>query len=394
MRYRVVKILVIAGVVLVFATACSKDDKQQTAPTTPAPSTLAPSTQSASPQSPDLLPQAAPEPPPVPSGYKVIDTFNVGENVYVRSMTVDPAAKTLWIGTSVGVLEIDIETRNMLNSYTRDHGLANEYVFGMLVDSKGRKWFGTNGGGITRLKDGEWKTYFPMHGLADYWVYSFAEQSDGTLWVGTWAGLNALNPETQVFKTYVKELVNEWVYGLGVDNKDQVWIGTEGGINMYDGNTWHVWTHKDGLGAPNTDKLPLSDNTGLGTRSRHDLSVMSQGMKTYNPNYVFSLIVARDQSVWAGTWGGGVSHYDGKTWVNYTKQEGLAGNIVYSVAQDSLGEFWFGTDNGLSHYDGNSWETIAQVHGILDNSVYAIANTGNNQIWVGTRNGVAVIAKP
>jgi len=322
-----------------------------------------------------------------------VDSFNVGQDVYVRSMTIDPVAKSLWVGTSVGVLEVDIQTRNMLNSYTRDQGLANEYVFGMLVDSKGRKWFGTNGGGITRYKDGDWKTYFPMHGLADYWVYSFAEQSTGTLWIGTWAGLNEFNPETGKFKTYVKELVNEWVYGLDVDSKDHVWIGTEGGINMYDGKTWHVWTHKDGLGAPNTENLPLSTNTGLGTRSRHDLSVMSQGMSTYNPNYVFSLIVAKDETVWAGTWGGGIAHYDGTKWTNFTKNDGVAGNIVYSVAQDTNGEFWFGTDGGLSHYDGKSWETITRAHGLLDNSIYAIASTDNNQIWVGSRNGVAVIAK-
>ncbi|WP_455209163.1 ligand-binding sensor domain-containing protein [Kaarinaea lacus] len=373
-----------------FVTACSKGEQEQTAQQTPVQTAPTEPQQ----QAQELLPEVKPEPPPpIPSGYKVVDSFNVGQNVYVRSMTVDPVAKTLWIGTSVGVLEIDVETRNMLNSYTRDHGLANEYVFGMMVDSKGRKWFGTNGGGITRFKDGEWKTYFPMHGLADYWVYSFAEQSNGTIWVGTWAGLNELNPETGKFKTYLKELVNEWVYGLDVDNKDRVWIGTEGGINMYDGKAWQVWTHKDGLGAPNTENLPLSDNTGLGTRSRHDLSIMSQGMNTYNPNYVFSLIVAKDQTVWAGTWGGGVSHYDGSTWKNYTKQDGLAGNIVYSVAQDSNGDLWFGTNEGLSHYDGKTWETVTRAHGMLDNSVYAIVSTGNNQIWVGTRNGVAIIAK-
>lgn len=373
--------------ILVVLAACSKDEKEQPAATSADQQIEQPVKEQAM--------EAAPAAPvePLSSGYKVIDSFNVGQNIYVRSMTTDSVAKTLWIGTSVGVLEIDINTRNMLNSFTRDHGLANEYVFGMMVDNEQKKWFGTNGGGITSYKDGQWKTYFPMHGLADYWVYSFAQQSNGTIWVGTWAGLNEFNPKTEKFKTYLKELVNEWVYGLDVDDKDQVWIGTEGGVNMYDGKTWHTWTHKEGLGAPNTENLPLSTNTGLGTRSRHDLSVMSQGMNTYNPNYVFSLIVASDQTVWVGTWGGGVSHFDGKTWKNFTTKDGLAGNIVYSVAQDYNGEFWFGTNNGLSHYDGKSWETVTRDHGLLDNSVYAIASVDNNQIWVGSRNGVALISK-
>jgi ligand-binding sensor domain-containing protein len=120
---------------------------------------------------------------------------------------------------------------------------------------------------------------------------------------------------------------------------------------------------------------------------------MSQGMNTYNPNYVFSLIVAKDQSVWVGTWGGGVSHFDGKSWINYTTQDGLAGNIVYSVAQDDNGDLWFGTNKGLSHYDGKSWETITVAHGLLDNSIYAIVSVGNNQVWVGSRNGVALLSK-
>lgn len=381
-------VLTVAGLVL---TGCSEDNPPPPQSTTDADKQAQSALQ---PESREMLPPQETQPSPLlPSGYKVVDSFNVGQNVYVRSMTMDRGAKTVWIGTSVGVLEIDANTRNMLNAYTREQGLANEYVFGMLVDSKGRKWFGTNGGGITRYKDGDWKTYFPMHGLADYWVYSFTEQSDGTLWIGTWAGLNKFDPQTEKFDTYVKELVNEWVYGLDVDAKDHIWIGTEGGINMYDGATWQVWTHKDGLGAPNKDNLPLSDNTGLGTRSRHDLSVMAQGMNTYNPNYVFSLVVAKDQSVWAGTWGGGVSHFDGKSWSNYTKEDGLAGNIVYCVAQDSNGDLWFGTNGGLSHFDGSNWETVTQANGLLDNSVYAIVNTADDEIWVGSRNGVAVLSK-
>ena len=69
--------------------------------------------------------------------------------------------------------------------------------------------------------------------------------------------------------------------------------------------------------------------------TRHDLTTRSRG-STYNPNYVFSIHVAPDDSVWAGTWGGGVSRFDGKGWHNLTSKEGLVGNIVYSIAQSSM----------------------------------------------------------
>ena len=334
----------------------------------------------------DLMPKSGSVP-------KVIESFQVGNEVFVRSLAIDPETNSLWVGSSTGVLEIDLATSQMINTFTREDGLANEYVFAIYVDSQGYKWFGTNAGGASRYKDGQWDVYFPMHGLADYWIYAFVEQNNGPFWIGTWAGANSVDLATMEFKTYFSELINEWVYALDIDSKDRVWFGTEGGISMYDGDTWREWSHKDGLGAANVKQLLPSSNTGLGTRSRHDLSVLEQGKQTYNPSYVFSLIVDdRDDSVWAGTWGGGVGHYDGKSWTNYTSSDGLAGNIVYSIAQDNNGMLWFGTNNGLSRYDGKSWITYDTHTGLLDNNVYAIAPTPSGELWVGTKNGVSRIA--
>lgn len=324
---------------------------------------------------------------------RVAETFEVGPAVYVRALTVEPNTKTIWVGTSAGVHAVDLATGKARQTFTRDHGLANEYVFGIGIDTQGYKWFGTNAGGVSRYKDGQWKTYFPMHGLADYWIYTFANDKQGNLWIGTWAGANKFDLKTGKFTTYVKELVNEWVYGIDVDAQGQVWFGTEGGVSRFDGNKWKHWTHKDGLGAPNLGKLPASPNTGLGTRSRHDLTTLLQGHQTYNPNYVFSLVVARDQGIWAGTWGGGVGRFDGKSWKNYTNQDGLAGNIVYSIVQDQAGNMWFGTNNGLSRFDGKAWKSFGKQDGLLDHNVYALAVAPNGDLWVGTRGGVVRLTK-
>ena len=322
---------------------------------------------------------------------KVLESFQVGADVYVRALTVDKAKNSIWVGTSTGVLEIDLATQAMRNTFTREDGLANEYVFAIFVDSQGYKWFGTNAGGVSRYKDGEWDVYFPLHGLADYWIYSFAEQDKGPLWIGTWAGVNSVDLEKMTFRTYIKELVNEWVYAIDIDAGNRVWFGTEGGISMFDGSDWRHWTHEDGLGAANTGQLPVSPNTGLGTRTRHDLSVLLQGQETYNPHYVFALIVDHDDQVWAGTWGGGAGRYDGEKWTNYTTREGLAGNIVYSIAQDDKGVLWFGTNHGLTRYDGENWITYDRSSGLLEDNVYAIAIAPDESVWVGTKRGVSRI---
>lgn len=318
----------------------------------------------------------------------VKEVFQVGESVYVRSLAVEPETNRLWVGTSVGVHEIDLSNQSVKNTFTRDHGLANEYVFAIGIDPDGYKWFGTNAGGMSRYKAGEWKTYFPMHGLADYWIYAFANDQDGGLWIGTWAGANYLNRKTDKFKTYVKELINEWVYGLGVDKDNRIWFGTEGGVSVFDGKTWQSWNHHDGLGAENIEQLPFSKNTGLGTRARHDLGVMSDGKATYNPNYVFSILVDQEDRVWAGTWGGGVSLFWNNKWHNFTTEDGLAGNIVYSIAQDSSGVYWFGTNRGVTRFDGQNWKSFNVHDGFPGNDVYAIASTAPGDIWLGTRGGV------
>lgn len=317
------------------------------------------------------------------------DSFSVGEQVVVRSLAIDNTSNSLWVGTTVGVLEIDLATKQPKNIFTRKDGLANEYVFAIGIDSQGYKWFGTNAGGTTRYKDGQWKTYFPMHGLADYWIYAFAEQKNGKFWIGTWAGANSVDLASMSFTTYVKELINEWVYGIGIDSRDRIWFGTEGGISMFDGSSWQHWTHDDGLGAGNEENLPPSKNTGLGTRSRHDLNVLVDGGESYNPNYVFSVHVTPDDIVWAGTWGGGVSAYDGQKWKSFTQRDGLAGNIVYSITQDKSGALWFGTNHGLSRYDGKTWENYTEQDGLLDKDIYAIAVGSDNTVWAGTKGGVS-----
>ncbi|UCB56299.1 MAG: hypothetical protein JSW45_03785 [Thiotrichales bacterium] len=372
---KITRRMAVAACIVTLA-ACSDKDQDKATPQTSTGNTVVK----------DLMPTPVKAP-------KVAESFQVGQEVFVRSLAIDNNTNSLWVGTSTGVLEIDLKTSQVLNTFTREHGLANEYVFAIHVDSQGYKWFGTNAGGASRYKDGKWDVYFPMHGLADYWIYSFVEQKNGPLWIGTWAGANSVDLSTMEFKTYLTELINEWVYALDIDSKDRVWFGTEGGISMYDGNSWQEWSHEDGLGAANINQFPASSNTGLGTRSRHDLSVLEQGKQTYNPSYVFSLIVDdRDDTVWAGTWGGGVGHYDGKAWTNFTTADGLAGNIVYSIAQEPGGIIWFGTDNGLSRYDGQSWTNYDTHTGLLDNNVYAIIPSASGDLWVGTKNGVSRIA--
>ncbi|MDH3658958.1 MAG: regulator [Alphaproteobacteria bacterium] len=324
-----------------------------------------------------------------------IDSFQVGENVYVRALTIDSHRQSLWVGTSVGALEVDLASHEVKNSFTRDDGLANEYVFAIGVGPDQSVWFGTNAGGTSRWRDGEWTTYFPMHGLADYWVYAFDFDEREKIWIGTWDGASFFDPETERFVNFRDELVNIWVYGIDIDEAGRVWFGTEGGVSMYDGATWRSWTHEDGLGIENEEALPASSNTGLGTHARHDLSVLIGGSETYNADYVFAVEVDRlGRGVWFGSWGGGASLFDGEaSWTSYGQADGLAGDVVYSIAQEEDGTLWFGTNHGLSRFDGESWLTFDQSDGLPEEHVYAIALDPGGDVWIGVKGGVLRLPK-
>ncbi len=325
-----------------------------------------------------------------PTIYHVEEVFKTGPTVVVRSLAADNNKKQLWVGTSAGANQVNYLTGDLIATYNRDNGLANEYVFGLHVAADESIWFGTNAGGVSVLRDGKFKTYFPLHGLADYWVYTFAEQADGNMWIGTWAGANLMDPVTEKFDTYVKEIINEWVYAIDIDESGVIWFGTEGGVSRFDGENWQEWSHQQGIGANNIDNLPVSKNSGLGTRTRHDLGILAGGRPTYNPSYVFSLVVDKnDQTIWVGTWGGGVSHFDGKQWSSYTTNDGLAGNIVYSILQASDGSFWFGTNAGINHFDGVNWQTLQVHQSDVGGDVYALTETLDGVIWAGSRGAVS-----
>ncbi|MEW8497984.1 MAG: two-component regulator propeller domain-containing protein, partial [Candidatus Thiodiazotropha taylori] len=148
-----------------------------------------------------------------------------------------------------------------------------------------------------------------------------------------------------------------------------------------------------GLGEKNSEKKPFSRNTGLGTRSRHDLGVLSGGEATYNPNYVFCVLIDSRDDLWAGTWGGGLSHFDGVEWTNYTAEDGLAGDIVYSMALESNGVLWVGTNGGLSRFDGTNWENYGHREGLSDLNVYAVVVTPEGEVWAGTKGAVVRLGK-
>jgi ligand-binding sensor domain-containing protein len=101
--------------------------------------------------------------------------------------------------------------------------------------------------------------------------------------------------------------------------------------------------------------------------------------------------------VWAGTWGGGLSRFDGKRWVNYTTAEGLPGNHVFMLHTDASGKLWIGTNNGLTTYvpeTGRFSKALTTADGLFANNVFAMGSSAKGDLWVGSFGGVAHLRTP
>jgi ligand-binding sensor domain-containing protein len=112
----------------------------------------------------------------------------------------------------------------------------------------------------------------------------------------------------------------------------------------------------------------------------------------------------KDGSIWFSSNGGGIYHYDGKTFKNYTEENGLSSNHIYSITSDHKNNLWFGTQNGLTKYNRKKFEHIPlpyqdttglwldKVYPIINpNAVHSIATDNNDNLWIGTAGGGAYL---
>jgi sugar lactone lactonase YvrE len=164
----------------------------------------------------------------------------------------------------------------------------------------------------------------------------------------------------------------------------------------FDNGKWDNWNHSKGLGA-SYDKVKdaISFKNDPGKQSTHHAKQKQEmgleGVDTaYNPNYVVSLEVDKKGTVWAGTWGGGLSRFDGKKWVSYTTTEGLPGNHIFMLHLDAKGRLWVGTNNGLTYVqdDYKFAKALTTADGLYANNIFAMSSNAKGDLWIGSYGGV------
>jgi len=117
------------------------------------------------------------------------------------------------------------------------------------------------------------------------------------------------------------------------------------------------------------------------------------GWSTYNiydgvvGNYVKAIAVGPDDTLWFGSFEGGVSHFDGQTWTIYTTNEGLLSNYVLSIAIAPDGTVWLADGGGVSRFDVQAWTTYTEKDGLTnwkEATAIAVAVAPDGTVWFGT----------
>lgn len=79
---------------------------------------------------------------------------------------------------------------------------------------------------------------------------------------------------------------------------------------------------------------------------------------------------------------------------SYGVKDGMSGNAVISILQDSRGFMWFGTRNGLNRFDGTSFRIFRNDPEdsltIGSNSIGCLYETSTGTLWVGTHKGIHI----
>jgi len=327
--------------------------------------------------------------------------FRVG-NKNVKTIYAD--GHLIWVGTTGGVIRYDTRD-DTFKIYGATNGLLSNGVF-FVGKIKGKIAVGSYGGGLSLFDEttSSWKHFNIPDGLGDAFVYDVVEAANGDLWIATWSGVNRVRGgdlyDPAKWDLFTIEntkggLPNDWVYGLAEGEKGEMWMATEGGVARFANNKWDNWNHARGIGTPFEKVKNVIDFKGdPGSASEHHARQKQEmGLQAvnvaYNPNYIIALEVDQTGQVWAGTWGGGLSRFDGSKWTNYSTFEGLPGNHVFMLHQDDKRQLWIGTNKGLALWQNGKFKVMTVSDGLFDSNVFSMATAMDGSKWIGSYGGVA-----
>jgi ligand-binding sensor domain-containing protein/serine phosphatase RsbU (regulator of sigma subunit) len=300
----------------------------------------------------------------------------------------------IWFGTfTKGVCKYD---GHSFVNYSTGEGLLS--VKCISEDREGNLWFCSNGGGVSKFDGKRFVNYNKAQGLSSNYILDMVEDRIGNIWFCT-HGSGVCKYDGQAFINYTNEhgLYNDIIWSATEDEKGILWFGTSEGLSSYNGVSFTNYR------APGLNSMIISvmkDTHGNMWLGSLEGGVYCFDGKTYTQytqeqglvnNTVGNMLEDSKGNIWFGT-DRGISRFDGKTFTNYTMAQGLVSDLVSSCLEDKRGHLWFGTNRGFSYFDGHSFVNYTAAQGFTNDPVFCIQEDETGALWFGTQGGVRYLS--
>ena len=313
-----------------------------------------------------------------------------------------PERGGIWVGTNRGLVQV--VAGGAVSVPVPE--LSTASVLSLTRDTEGDLWVGTETAGIHILRPQRFRT---LPGLDDKAITSVVEATDGDLWLGTREdGLLRVHHGVVEHPAATAKLASQVILSLAAGPQDDLWVGTPDGLNhLLPGGRVDLLTSANGLPDDFIRSLLVDPDGALSIGTRRGFAHMANG--------VVDQVISRDDglpselvgallrtpapgssaddkntALWIATLGG-LSRLRNGQLQTFTTRDGLAGDVVTSLAADGAGGIWIGSrDGGLTLWRADRFRRFSQPG--MPSSVESIlldgAARGAGSVWMGTRHGV------
>ncbi|HNB72950.1 MAG TPA: two-component regulator propeller domain-containing protein, partial [Acidobacteriota bacterium] len=300
----------------------------------------------------------------------------------------------LWFGTYEGLVRFD-GVRFVVFNKQNTPAIQSNRIVSVYEDHQRRLWIGTIGGGAVCYADGRFTSYTTREGLLNNTVRAFFQDRNETLWIGTDGGLTTWKDNRFSSFTTAQGLSSNLILTFLQDSTGKLWIGTQGGgINLFDGKQFRVFSTEAGLPDPSIRAMCELQDHSVWIATEKGLCRFANGC--FSPvssqpgllsSFIWAVYQDRDQNIWVGTNGGGVSRAVNGVFSSYTETHGLSQNFVRCFFEDREGNLWIGTNNGLNRLQNGKFTPLTTTEGLSGNYVRSISQDPAGRIWIGTDGG-------
>jgi signal transduction histidine kinase/ligand-binding sensor domain-containing protein/DNA-binding response OmpR family regulator len=325
----------------------------------------------------------------------------------------------MWFGTSKGLTIYNKKSKlfaSFFHSETDPTTVPSNNIITILKSKKGEIWIGTTKGlcKLVNRKNGKlsFKNY-PLNNTDLLNVQAIAEDVSGNLWVGTKnKGLLKFDKTSNAFASFLSEdkyrEINTDIRSLAFDNQGSLWIGAYDGIYILgkDKNIQKINSSNNSNGIDKVKSIYMDRKgsvwIGCYYKGVNIWDISNVNFSNYNQNskkipmsfdVVSSIIADKNQNIYFGTEGGGITIYNKNTeatsYINSKSGQNIKNDIKSMCLSGDI--LWIGTySKGLSAY--NVVSKRMEDHRIADDltvllkesGVYSIKAEGNDIIWIGT----------